>query len=115
MTQVIFKAESWSSIGNVYWIQQAVDLVLALAAIEEPFALTARSARLSAVQPGTPKPKTARAKVKCPDMDVDEAMGVRELLGQNRSFVAALRDMRVTELMAPLRVLIHYDPKLGTQ
>jgi hypothetical protein len=29
-TQVLFKGETWASIGNVYWIQQSLDLILGI-------------------------------------------------------------------------------------
>jgi len=111
MCQVILKADTWNSIGNTYWIQHSLHLLLALC-LNSPLQLSTNSGRIISLAESS-RSKSLRISTTRAVGGNGPTPAQSNLLNKHKKFLTSLQSTKASALINPLQSLFHHSPELA--
>lgn len=110
MSSYIFCVQNWESLGSSFWIRQALELVLAVAVMEEPLSKPENSPTVAAIT--SPMHRTSGASSSAMDTSSPE---LDALLERHTRFLCAVKQQKTKDVVKPLMELLHQSTELAFQ
>ncbi|XP_010436242.1 PREDICTED: probable transcription-associated protein 1, partial [Camelina sativa] len=110
--QYIIQNQDWEAMGDVFWLKQGLDLLLAILIEEKPITLAPNSARvvplLSSQNPGTHYQPPAM-----PEGPEEVGSMFDSIVMKHAQFLSAASKLQVADVVIPLRELAHTDANVA--
>ncbi|KAK4773935.1 hypothetical protein SAY87_028954 [Trapa incisa] len=114
--QYIIQIQDWEALGDVYWLKQGLDLLLAILVMNKPITLASNSARVPSLvgssfadDPMTTQPMITDAS----EGSEDSPQTFDGLVLKHAKFLNEMNKLQVADLIASLRELAHTDPNVA--
>ncbi|KAG8079526.1 hypothetical protein GUJ93_ZPchr0007g3092 [Zizania palustris] len=114
--QFIIQIQDWETVGDVFWLKQGLDLILAILVENEPITLAANSARVPALMTAGPVPDRMIMPQQVPDAQESmngTSLSFDSLMTRHAQFLNEACKLVVADVMAPLRELAFADPNVA--
>lgn len=113
--QYIIQLQDWEALGDVFWLKQGLDLLLAVLVVDKPITLASNSARVPAlVSLGSSDGSLPQAQVIDQPEGPDEApLTFEGLVLKHAKFLNDMSKLQVADLLVPLRELAHTDANVA--
>lgn len=105
----IFCVQNWESLGSSFWIRQALELVLAVAVMEEPLSKPENSPTVAAITSpmDAMSDGSSAMDTSSPELDV--------ILERHTRFLGAVKQLKTKDVVKPLMELLHQSTELAFQ
>ncbi|XP_031399626.1 transformation/transcription domain-associated protein isoform X1 [Punica granatum] len=114
--QYIIQIQDWEALGDVFWLKQGLDLLLAILVVDKPITLASNSARVSPlVSSSSPDDSTTTQPMvtDVPEGSEDAPLTFDGLVLKHAKFLNEMSKLQVADLVVSLRELAHTDPNVA--
>ncbi|EHA8588761.1 hypothetical protein COCNU_scaffold006566G000100 [Cocos nucifera] len=114
--QFIIQIQDWEAVGDVFWLKQGLDLLLAVLVENEPIMLAPNSARvppLMASGPFPDHPVLQQQISDAPDCSDGVSLTFDALVARHAQFLTEMSKLQVQDLVIPLRELAYADANVA--
>ncbi|XP_038988658.1 transformation/transcription domain-associated protein-like isoform X2 [Phoenix dactylifera] len=114
--QFIIQIQDWEAVGDVFWLKQGLDLLLAVLVENEPIMLAPNSARvlpLMASGSFPDRPIVQQQVSDAPDCSDGVSLTFDALVARHAQFLTEMSKFQVQDLVIPLRELAYADANVA--
>ncbi|KAF8410450.1 hypothetical protein HHK36_002979 [Tetracentron sinense] len=114
--QYIIQIQDWKALSDVFWLKQALDLLLAILLENEPITLVLNSAHMPPLVPSAFSSIRSGMQQQVTDAPVDFEGGpltLHSLVYKHTQFLNEMSKLQVADLIIPLRELAHTDSNVA--
>ncbi|XP_068325472.1 uncharacterized protein [Pyrus communis] len=113
--QYVIHLQDWEALGDVFWLKQGLDLLLAILVEDKPITLPPNSARVPPLLVlDSPDPSAMHQQVTdIPEGSEDAPLTFDTLVRKHAHFLNEMSKLKVADLIIPLRELAHADANVA--
>ncbi|KAM1426046.1 hypothetical protein TB2_017954 [Malus domestica] len=113
--QYVIHLQDWEALGDVFWLKQGLDLLLAILVEDKPITLPPNSAKVPPLLVSdSPDPSAMHQQVTdIPEGSEDAPLTFDTLVRKHAHFLNEMSKLKVADLIIPLRELAHADANVA--
>lgn len=114
--QYIIQFQDWEALSDVFWLKQGLDLLLAILVEDKPITLAPNSARIPPVLTSGAIPDSTGVQpmaIDIPEGSEEAPLTLDSLVLKHSHFLNEMSNLKVADLIIPLRELAHTDANVA--
>uniref|UniRef100_A0A6N2N3S4 Non-specific serine/threonine protein kinase n=1 Tax=Salix viminalis TaxID=40686 RepID=A0A6N2N3S4_SALVM len=114
--QYIIQLQDWEALSDVFWLEQGLDLLLAILVEDKPITLAPNSARVQPVVVSSSLPDSSGMQqlvADVPEGSEEAPLTFDSLVLKHAQFLNEMNKLQVADLVIPLRELAHTDANVA--